>query len=99
MTLVLGIFSGLWGVAMLAVFIQAIRLSYRIEKRSPDLVNRTGLPQRAQIVHTVANWKVARDAETQAMRRRMNLLLLVNLAGFALFWAVLWSFGMTEPSP
>lgn len=73
--------SGLWAIAMLAVFIQAIRLSYRIEARSPDLVNKTGLPMRAQIFHTVTNFKVARDEETQAMRRSMNRLLLVNLAG------------------
>ncbi|MBX3581616.1 MAG: hypothetical protein KF810_06965 [Rhizobiaceae bacterium] len=71
---------------MLIVFIQAIRLSYRIEKRSPDLVNKNGVPQRAQMFHTVTNWKVAKDAETQELRRRMNVLLLVNLAGFILFW-------------
>lgn len=77
------LFSGLWALIMLAIFIQAIRLSYQIEKRSPELTNRTGLPQRAQIVHTVTNWKVARDPETQALRRRMNLLLLLCLAGMA----------------
>jgi hypothetical protein len=27
---------GVWGVVIIAVFIQAIRLSYRIEARSPD---------------------------------------------------------------
>lgn len=76
---------------MLAVFIQAIRLSYRIEKRSPDLVNRTGLPMRAQIIHTVTNWKVARDPETQALRRQMNRLLLICLAGMiAMAVAVNW---------
>lgn len=86
---------GLWGIAMTAVFIQAIRLSYRIEARSPDLANRTGVPQRAQIFHTVLNWRVARDSETQALRLRMNLLLLVNLAGFALFWAGLYAVNTT----
>lgn len=86
-------FCALWAIAMLAVFIQAIRLSYRIEARSPELANRTGLPQRAQMVHTVTNWKVARDEETQAMRRRMNLLLLVNLAGFVVLWIVLYASG------
>lgn len=76
---------------MLAVFIQAIRLSYKIEKRSPDLVNRTGLPMRAQIIHTVTNWKVARDPETQALRRQMNRLLLICLAGMiAMAVAVNW---------
>lgn len=85
--------TGLWGLAMIVVFIQAIRLSYRIEARSPDLTNRSGVPRKAMIFHTVTNWKVARDAETQAMRRRMNLLLAVNLAGFLLLWAGLWAFG------
>jgi hypothetical protein len=80
------IFAGAWALAMLAVFIQAIRLSYRIEARSEDLRNRTGLPRYAAMPFTVANWKVARDAETQTLRRRMLRLLGVNLAGFALFW-------------
>lgn len=79
--------AGVWGIVMVAVFIQAIRLSYRIEARSPDLVNGSGLPRKAMMFHTVTNLKVARDAETQAMRRRMNMLLLVNLAGFGLLWA------------
>ncbi len=39
------------------------------------------VPQRAQMFHTVTNWKVARDTETQTLRRRMNLLLLACLAG------------------
>lgn len=90
------IFSGVWALIMLAIFIQAIRLSYRIEKRSPDLANRTGLPQRAQIIHTVTNWKVARDAETQALRRRMNLLLLLCLAGM-IAMAVAVSFVRASP--
>lgn len=81
------IVTGLWGLVMLAVFIQAIRLSYRIEARSPDLANTSGFPRNAMIFHTVTNSGVARDAETQAMRRRMNTLLLVNLLGFALLGA------------
>lgn len=85
------VLSGVWSMIMLAVFIQAIRLSYKIEKRSPDLVNRTGLPMRAQIIHTVTNWKVARDPETQALRRQMNRLLLICLAGMiAMAVAVNW---------
>lgn len=76
---------------MLAVFIQAIRLSYRIERRSPLLQNNSGIPRKAMIFHTVTNLNVARDAETQAMRRRMLMLLLVNLAGFLLLWAgIVW---------
>ncbi|MER2535275.1 MAG: hypothetical protein ABTQ31_08935 [Rhizobiaceae bacterium] len=93
--MVFALVTGFWGVAMVAVFIMAIRLSYRIEARSPDLVNRTGVPRKAMILHTVANRKVARDAETQCLRRRMNLLLLGNLAGFAALWAGLWLTGRT----
>lgn len=87
---------GLWGVAMVAVFIQAIRLSYRIETRSPELKNRTGVPQKAALFHTVTNWKVARDAETQALRRRMNWLLAINLAGFGLLWIGLYATGAID---
>ncbi len=90
------VLSGLWGIAMVAVFIQAIRLSYRIEARSPELRNTTGVPQRAAIFHTVTNWKVARDPETQALRRRMNWLLVINLAGFGLFWLALFASGAFE---
>lgn len=78
---------GVWALVMLAIFIQAIRLSYRIEARSPGLTNRSGVPRRAMMFHTVTNTNVARDEETQGMRRRMNRLLLIVLAGFALLWA------------
>jgi len=73
---------GLWAIAMLVVFVQATRLSYRIEARSPDLANRSGVPRKAMLFHTIANLNVARDAETQALRRRMIMLLLVVVAGF-----------------
>ena len=54
--------AGIWAVAMLAIFIQAIRLSYRVEARSPDLRNTSGIPRNAMLPHVVTNWKVARDA-------------------------------------
>ncbi|MBN9222812.1 MAG: hypothetical protein J0I79_33185 [Mesorhizobium sp.] len=79
--------AGVWAIAILAVFVMAIRLSYRIEARSPDLTNRGGFPRKAMLFHTVANLKVARDEETQAMRRRMNGLLLIVLAGFVIMAA------------
>jgi hypothetical protein len=47
--------AGVWGIVMIAVFVQAIRLSYRIEARSPELANRTGVPRNAMILHTVTN--------------------------------------------
>lgn len=81
------VLTGGWGLVMIAVFIMAIRLSYRIEARSPQLQNTSGVPRKAMMLHTVTNWNVARDAETQGMRRRMLVLLSINLAGFLLLWA------------
>lgn len=82
---------GVWALAILVIFIQAIRLSYKIEARSPELANRYGFPVNAQIFHTVTNYKVARDAETQALRKRMNTLLLVCVAGMiAMAVAINW---------
>jgi hypothetical protein len=79
------IFAGLWGLAMVAVLISAIRLCYRVEERSAALRNRTGLPMKAQWIQVIVNYGVARDAETQALRRSANLRFLVILAGLALF--------------
>lgn len=79
--------AGVWALGILAVFILAIRLSYGIEARSPDLINRSGFPRKAMMFHTITNMNVARDEETQAMRRRMNWLLLVVLAGFVVMGA------------
>lgn len=85
--------AGLWGVAMVTVLISAIRLSYRIEVRSEGLRNTSGVPRKAMWVHTILNWHVARDEETQALRRQMNIRFLIILAGFALFSVALWSVG------
>ncbi|MER8575691.1 hypothetical protein NKH19_16615 [Mesorhizobium sp. M1338] len=51
--------------------------------RSPALTNLGGFPRKAMMFHTITNMNVARDEETQAMRRRMYRLLLIVLAGFA----------------
>jgi hypothetical protein len=89
-----GVFAGVWAIAMLVIFILAIRLSYAIERRSSDLQNTSGVPRKAMMFHTVFNLSVARDAETQAMRRRMIALLLANLVGFVLMFAYIrWSRG------
>jgi hypothetical protein len=81
------ILTGIWGICMLAIFIMAIRLSYAIERRSAELQNTSGVPRKAMMFHTVFNLNVARDPETQAMRRRMIKLLIINLSGFALMFA------------
>ncbi len=90
------VITAVWAVGMLAIFIQAIRLSYRIEARSDGLRNKLGVPRKAFLVHTAFNWKVARDAETQELRRRMLLLLFLNLLGFLLLWGGLWAGGVFE---
>jgi hypothetical protein len=43
--------------------------------------------------HTVFNIDVARDEETQAMRRRLIKLLIINLAGFVSMAAYAFSRG------
>jgi hypothetical protein len=80
------ILAGVWGLCMLAIFIMAIRLSYAIERRSAGLQNTSGLPRKAMMFHTVFNLNVARDPDTQTMRRRMIKLLLVNALGFGLMF-------------
>ena len=75
------VLSGLWAIAMLVVFVQATRLSYRIEARSPDLANRSGVPRKAMLFHTIASINVALGAETQ-MLHCLKIVLL--LAGFVL---------------
>lgn len=82
--------AGVWGIAMVAIFIQAIRLCYRIEARSEGLRNTSGVPRKAMALHAILNWKVARDDETQALRRQINFLFLLNLLGFALLSVWLW---------
>jgi hypothetical protein len=86
---------GVWGLVSVAVLISAIRLSYRIEARSEGLKNRSGIPRNAMIFHTVLNLKVARDDETQSLRRAMNRRLLIIAAGFALLWGGIWWAGLT----
>lgn len=72
------------GLVALVLFILAVRLSYRIEARSPTLQNRSGVPRNAMLFHTIGNVGVARDAPTQAMRRRMLMLLGGALAVFSI---------------
>ena len=88
---------GLWAIAILVVFVQATRLSYRIEARSPGLANRGGVPRKAMLFHTITNLNVARDEETQALRRRMIIRLLIVIAGFLAMAAGIGLAGGTAP--
>ncbi|TGP37376.1 hypothetical protein EN871_33290, partial [bacterium M00.F.Ca.ET.228.01.1.1] len=44
--------------------------------------NRTGVPRNAMMFHTITNLSVARDEETQGLRRKMIRLLLIVVGGF-----------------
>lgn len=88
------IFAGLWGAASIALLISAARLSYRIEARSGRRPLKGGLPGYANVIPTAFNIGVARDAETQALRRRMNGRLAAILALFAVFRLFLWAAGV-----
>ena len=58
---------GVWALAILVVFIQAIRLSYRIEARSPDLTNRSGFPSTSEAARrSIASVPSIASTETQA---------------------------------
>ena len=95
--MVYGVVAGIWGLVMVVILIQAIRLSYRIEARSAALANRSGFPRNAMLHKTIFNIDVAGDAETQAMRRRMILLLLVNLAGMIALAGAIMLFTAATP--
>ena len=80
----IAILGGIIGFAAIAVFISAIRISYAIEARSDPrkAMARFGY---TNIFGVALNWRVARDRETQAMRRR----LLKQLAVIALLFVLM----------
>lgn len=90
------IVCGLWALATIGVLIAATRICYMIEARSGRRPLRSGLPGYANLIPTALNLGVARDAETQAMRRRMNRLLLVLLGGLVLFYIYVAHSGATD---
>lgn len=95
MSPIVQIYMSLWPVLALGMLLAVILLSYRIEHRSPDLANRTGAPRMAMIFHTVTNWKVARDAGTQRLRRIMLALLLAIVILFIVTGFVIGSIDET----
>ena len=91
MATLVSFYLSIWAPLALALFVAVIALSYRIEKRSPDLVNRTGVPRSAMLFHTIFNRHVARDAQTQRLRRIMLALL-----GFVALLFVLVAFAVGQ---
>jgi len=86
----------LWALAAIAVLIAATRIGYRIEARSGRPLLRSGLVGYANIIPAALNLGVARDEVTQAMRRRMNRLLLVLLGGLVLFYFYVTRIGVAD---
>lgn len=83
--------SGVWAVGVLLALIRVIRMTYAIEARSGRRPLKYGLPGYANVIPVALNLGVARDEETQAMRRRMNRRLgaiLGGLIAFGLFVAL-----------
>lgn len=86
---------GVWALITLALLISATKLCYRIEARSGrPMMTKSGLPGYANVIPVAFNVGVARDAETQAMRWRMNQRLIAILAGFGVFYLVLRAAGI-----
>lgn len=79
------VISGLWAVGVVLALIRVIRMTYAIEARSGRPLLKNGLPGYANVIPVALNIGVAKDEETQAMRRDMNRRLAVILAGFVAF--------------
>ncbi len=72
------------GATVIYFLFQATTLGFRIDRRSHPERYVPGAPERRLNLLAVAiNWKIAKDSETQALRRRMNLFLLAALLGAA----------------
>ncbi|MEZ5810110.1 MAG: hypothetical protein R3D45_01740 [Rhizobiaceae bacterium] len=90
----LAIVGGVWGIAVLALFIPAIRYCYAAEKRSYPEKFEGRLPRRANMIAVAFNFAgIARDAETQALRWKMNRLLIVILASYLAMGIAIFAFG------
>lgn len=81
--------SGIWGLAMVVNFVDAIRLHQAIGQRS-GLDSKTGLAAYMEMWGVARNRSVAQDEETQELRRQMNRRLLIILGGFIFFAAYLY---------
>lgn len=87
-----GTLSGLWAVVTLLLFILMLRVSYKVERRSvPDTFKRWPL-RYANPIGVALNIKVARDAETQALRKQ----LLAYLAAIGVLFVVFILFVLTR---
>jgi hypothetical protein len=84
---ILSWFSGLWAIAILAVFLWAIRVSYAIERKR-GITGWHGLPRRTNLFASAFSAKPSDDAEVAALRRKLRKLLTIVAAGFAVLAAI-----------
>ena len=85
--------STLWALGTITLLILAIRLSYKIEHRSGIGQAKWKIPVYASVIPVAFNIGVARDAQTQALRRRMNLYLVTILIGYIVFGIIVATLG------
>jgi hypothetical protein len=88
---ILYVLCAVWGVTIIGTLISATRLCYEIERRSGQL-KPGSVPRYANVIPVAFNLGVARDDETQRLRRRMNQRLLLILLGFGLFALIVMQF-------
>ena len=88
-------------LAAIGLFISVTRLCYRIEARSNgDNEGQTSaLPRFANVPRVVINYHIARDAETQAMRKTLLIRLGIILAIFAVLAIARNAMPPTLPAP
>ncbi len=79
------VIAGAWAFGVILALIGVTRMTYAIEARSGRPLLKNGLPGFANVIPVALNIRVARDAETQAMRRAMVRRLMVILGGFIAF--------------
>ncbi len=80
------VFSGVIAFAALALFISAIPLSYRVEARSNPARYGNRRFGYTNIWFVMANIGVARDAETQGLRRTVTWRVLAAICLTLLLW-------------
>jgi hypothetical protein len=83
-------FSGLWGLAVMGMLVRVIILSYAIDGRSRP---KPSWPQNTRWIENMLNLGVARDAETQKLRREMLLWLTLIALSFAGLGGLIWLSG------
>ena len=78
-------YLSVWPMLAILFFAGAIVLSYRIERRSEKLA-KPDVPRYAMFFHTITNLHVARDSQTQALRRLMLMLLVAMIWRHIYIW-------------